>query len=177
MVKNVKLIAVIFILIVSFFILLKGLDKTNNYSPDLNSSKIDFNFKAKFLYSNEESTLYKLIDDKDFSIINIWASWCLPCRDEHAYLLNLKSLNKFNIIGINYKDNEINAKKFIKELGNPYSKIVIDPTGVNSIELGAYGVPETLLINNKSKTILKKYIGPLDDEKFAELKMIIENEN
>ncbi len=177
MVKNVKLIAVIFILIVSFFILLKGLNKTNNYSPDLNSSKIDFNFKAKFLYSNEESTLYKLIDDKDFSIINIWASWCLPCREEHAYLLNLKSLNKFNIIGINYKDNEINAKKFIKELGNPYSKIVIDPTGVNSIELGAYGVPETLLINNKSKTILKKYIGPLDDEKFTELKMIIENEN
>ena len=97
MVKNVKLIAVIFIIIVSFFILLKGLNKTNNYSPDLNLSKIDFNFKAKFLYSNEESTLYRLIDDKDFSIINIWASWCLPCRDEHAYLLNLKSLklNKF----------------------------------------------------------------------------------
>ena len=177
MVKNVKLIVVIFIIIVSFFILLKGLNKTNNYSPDLNSSKIDFNFKAKFLYSNEESTLYKLIDDKDFSIINIWASWCLPCRDEHAYLLNLKSLNKFNIIGINYKDNEINAKKFIKELGNPYSKIVIDPTGVNSIELGAYGVPETLLINNKSKTILKKYIGPIDNEKLTELKMIINNEN
>ena len=177
MVKNVKLIAVIFIIILSFFILLKGLNKTNNYSPDLNSSKIDFNFKAKFLYSNKESTLYKLIDDKDFSIINIWASWCLPCRDEHAYLLNLKSLNKFNIIGINYKDNEINAKKFIKELGNPYSKIVVDPTGVNSIELGAYGVPETLLVHNKTKTILKKYIGPLDDEKLAELKMIIKNEN
>ena len=176
MVKNIKLIAVVSLVIISFFILLKGLNKTNNYSPDLNSSKIDFNFKARFLYSNEESTLYKLIDDKDFSIINIWASWCLPCRDEHSYLLNLKSLNKFNIIGINYKDNEINAKKFIKELGNPYSKIVIDPTGVNSIELGAYGVPETLLINNKSKTILKKYIGPLDDEKFDEIKMIIKNE-
>ena len=156
MVKNVKLIVVIFIIIVSFFILLKGLDKTNNYSPDLNSSKIDFNFKAKFLYSNEESTLYKLIDDKDFSIINIWASWCLPCRDEHAYLLNLKSLNKFNIIGINYKDNEINAKKFIKELGNPYSKIVIDPTGVNSIELGAYGVPETLPVSYTHLTLPTK---------------------
>jgi cytochrome c biogenesis protein CcmG/thiol:disulfide interchange protein DsbE len=86
-------------------------------------------------------------------------------------------LDKLNIIGINYKDNEINAKKFIKELGNPYSKIVVDPSGVNSIELGAYGVPETLLIHNKTKTILKKYIGPLDDKKLNELKMIIKNEN
>ena len=177
MVKNIKLIAVVFLLIVSFFILLKGLNKTNNYSPNLNSSKIDFNFKAKFLYSDEETTLYELINDKDFSIINIWASWCLPCREEHSFLLNLKSLDKLNIIGINYKDNEINAKKFIKELGNPYSKIVVDPSGVNSIELGAYGVPETILINNNSKTILKKYIGPLDDKKLAELKMIIKNEN
>ena len=106
MVKNIKLISVIFLVIVSFFILLKGLNKTNNYSPDLNSSKIDFNFKAKFLYSNEETTLHELINDKDFSIINIWASWCLPCRDEHSFLLNLKSLDKLNIIGINYKDNE-----------------------------------------------------------------------
>ena len=177
MVKNIKLIAVVFLVIVSFFILLKGLNKTNNYSPNLNSSKIDFNFKAKFLYSDEEATIFELINDKDFTIINIWASWCLPCREEHSFLIKLKSLDEFNVIGINYKDNEINAKKFIKELGNPYSKIIVDPSGVNSIELGAYGVPETILISNNSKTILKKYIGPLDDKKLAELKMIIENEN
>ena len=177
MVKNIKLIAVVFFVIVSFFILLKGLNKTNIYSPNLNSSEIDFNFKAKLLYSDEESTLYELINDKDFSIINIWASWCIPCRDEHSYLLNLKSLNKLNMIGINYKDSEINAKKFIRELGNPYSKILVDPSGLNSIELGAYGVPETFLINNKSKTIIKKYIGPLNDEKLTEIKMIIKNEN
>ena len=177
MVKNIKLIVAVFLVILSFFILLKGLNKTSIYSPNLNSSKIDFNFKGKFLYSDEETTLYELINDKDFSIINIWASWCLPCRDEHSYLLNLKSLNKINMIGINYKDSEINAKKFIKELGNPYSKILVDPSGLNSIELGAYGVPETFLINNKSKTILKKYIGPLNDEKLAELRMIIKNEN
>ena len=177
MVKNFKLIVIVFLVILSFFILLKGLNKTNNYSPNINSSKIDFNFKSKLLYSDEELTLYELINDKDFSLINIWASWCLPCREEHSFLLSLKSLDKLNIIGINYKDNDINAKKFIKELGNPYSKIIVDPSGVNSIELGAYGVPETMLINNKSKTILKKYIGPIDNEKLTELKMIINNEN
>ena len=177
MVKNIKLILVVFLVIVSFFILLKGLNKTNIYSPNLNSNKIDFNFNAKFLYSDEETTLYELLNEKDFSIINIWASWCLPCRDEHSYLLNLKSLNKLNMIGINYKDSDINAKKFIKELGNPYSKIVVDPSGVNSIELGAYGVPETILINNQSKIILKKYIGPIDNEKLTEIKNIINNEN
>ena len=168
MIKNIKLIAVVFFIIISFFILLKGLNTTNNYSPNLNSSNVDFNFKTKFLYSNEETTLYELINDKDFSLINIWASWCLPCRDEHSFLINLKSLNKLNIIGINYKDDEANAKKFIRELGNPYSKIVVDPSGVNSIELGAYGVPETFLIKNKTKTILKK---------FVELELIIKNEN
>ena len=177
MVKNIKLIVLVFLVIVSFFILLKGLNKTNIYSPNLNSNKIDFNFNAKFLYSDEETTLYELLNEKDFSIINIWASWCLPCRDEHSYLLNLKSLHKLNMIGINYKDSDINAKKFIKELGNPYSKIVVDPTGVNSIELGAYGVPETILINNQSKIILKKYIGPIDSEKLSEIKNIINNEN
>ena len=67
MVKNIKLIAVVFLVIVSFFILLKGLNKTNIYSPNLNSSKIDFNFKAKFLYSDEETTLYS----DNFLVFNI----------------------------------------------------------------------------------------------------------
>ena len=90
------------------------------------------------------------------------------------YLLKLKSLNKLSIIGINYKDNEKNAKQFISELGNPYTNIITDPKGVNSIELGAFGVPETYLIDNKSKSIIKKFIGPLDNESFAYLTEIIQ---
>ena len=81
-----------------------------------------------------------------------------------------------NIIGINYKDKEKNAKEFLKELGNPYSEILIDPDGIKSIELGAYGVPETYLINGKTNKIIKKFIGPLDDIKFKELVKIIKNE-
>ena len=90
------------------------------------------------------------------------------------FLLNLKSLNKLSIIGINYKDDEKNAKQFLSELGNPYTSIITDPKGVNSIELGAFGVPETYLIDNKSKLIIQKFIGPLDDEVFAKLINIIQ---
>jgi len=175
--KNIKLTVFVLIGFVIFFILLNALEKKNNYLPEKVTNEIETNFKAELLYKNEIVSLQELIKNEDISVINIWASWCLPCRDEHSYLIDLGLIDNIKVIGINYKDSEVNAKKFIKELGNPYSKIVVDPSGVNSIELGAYGVPETILINNNSKTILKKYIGPLDDRKLAELKMIIKNEN
>ena len=90
--------------------------------------------------------------------------------------MDLSSTNNIKVIGINYKDSEANAKKFLKKLGNPYSEILIDIDGTKSIELGAYGVPETFLLNSKSKKVIKKYIGPLNDEKFIEILKIIKNE-
>ena len=173
MYKNIKLISIVLFTLFSFFILLKGLDKSNIYAPEIKESNIDFNFKAKYLFSEKEVFFDELLTNEGMSLINIWASWCLPCRDEHKYLLSLKSINKLSIIGINYKDNEKNAKQFISELGNPYTNIITDPTGVNSIELGAFGVPETYLIDNKSKLIIKKFIGPLDNESFVQLTRII----
>ena len=172
--KNIKLISIVLFTLFSFFILLKGLDKSNIYSPEIKESNVDFNFKAKYLFSEEEVFINELLNNEGMSLINIWASWCLPCKDEHAYLLKLKSLNKLNIIGINYKDNENNAKKFLSELGNPYTNIITDPNGINSIELGAFGVPESYLIENKSKLIIKKFIGPLDDKSFTQLTKIIQ---
>ena len=76
------------------------------------------------------------------------------------------------IIGLNYKDKKNNSIKFLEELGNPFSKILIDPDGTISISLGAYGVPETFLVNNKSE-IIKKYIGPLTNDNISEIKKII----
>ena len=172
--KNIKLISIVLFTLFSFFILLKGLDKSNIYSPEIKESNVDFNFKAKYLFSEEEVFINELLNNEGMSLINIWASWCLPCRDEHAYLLNLNSLDKLSIIGINYKDDEKNAKQFLIELGNPYTNIITDPRGINSIELGAFGVPETYLVDNKSKSIIQKFIGPLDDEAFAKLTKIIQ---
>ena len=140
-------------------------------------------FVSKFVNSiidnldhKELVSLDELINRNNFSIINIWASWCLPCRNEHSYLVDLKKIKNINIIGINYKDEEANAKKFLKELGNPYSEILIDTDGTKSIELGAYGIPETYLINNRTKEVIKKFIGPLNDLKFKEIIKVINNE-
>ena len=172
--KNIKLISIVLFTLFSFFILLKGLDKSNIYSPEIKESNVDFNFKAKYLFSEEEVFINELLNNEGMSLINIWASWCLLCRDEHAYLLNLNSLDKLSIIGINYKDDEKNAKQFLSELGNPYTNIITDPKGINSIEFGAFGVPETYLIDNKSKLIIQKFIGPLDDKAFAKIINIVQ---
>ena len=172
--KNIKFIIIILLSLFVFFVFYKGLEKPNNYLPEKNLNKIEANLVFKNLNNKEEILLGDLINNNSFSIINIWASWCLPCRDEHVYLLKLKNTNKVNIIGINYKDKKSNAIEFLSDLGSPYSEVLTDKDGTKSIELGAMGVPETYLINNE--VVIKKYIGPLDEMKFKEIIEIIKNE-
>ena len=87
-------------------------------------------------------------------------------------LLKLKDEVNLEIIGLNYKDNIINAKKFLKELNSPYRLILSDENGIIAIEWGAYGVPETFLIHNKR--IIKRYVGPLNMNSIIEIKKLIE---
>ena len=174
MIKNIKFIIIIFFSLFIFFIFFKGLEKSSNYLPENNFNKIESNLILKNLYDEKEIFLTELINNNGFSIINIWASWCIPCRSEHVYLLKLKNIYQIDIIGINYKDKKSNAVKFLSDLGNPYLNILVDKDGTKSIELGAIGVPETYLINNK--VMIKKYIGPLNDETFKEIIEIIKNE-
>ena len=86
--------------------------------------------------------------------------------------MKLSRDQNIKLIGLNYKDNLSNAKKFINELGNPYSKILIDKNGLLSIEFGSYGVPETFVIN-KDKIIVKKFLGPLSQKNLNEIESII----
>ena len=86
--------------------------------------------------------------------------------------MTLSKNSDLYILGLNYKDKKNNSIKFKKKLGNPFSKILTDPDGIISISFGAYGVPETFLVNNKSE-IIKKYIGPLTYENISEIKKII----
>jgi len=166
-----KFSILIFILIFVFIVFFKGLYKKHTYYPVSELKKIEFNKKIRTLDNQNEYSIFE-ITDNNFFLVNIWSSWCAPCRDEHKYLVTLKK-DGVDIIGINYKDKVSNAKNFLEKLGNPYKEILIDLDGTNSIELGAIGVPETFLINSDSKEIIKKYIGPIDYNKTVEILEII----
>lgn len=94
------------------------------------------------------------------SIVNIWASWCAPCRAEHPILVELSENKNFQMIGINYKDKPSNALRFLGSLGNPYDIVGVDKNGRSSIEWGVYGVPETFIVDFEGK-IAHKHVGPL----------------
>ena len=97
------------------------------------------------------------------TLLNVFASWCVPCRDEHPVLLELAKDPRFQLIGMNYKDKPDHATVFLTELGSPYSKIGSDQSGRAGIDWGVYGVPETYVIG-KDGTIRYKQVGPLDGE-------------
>ena len=156
---------------ITFYIFYKGLNDSNIYTPDINLKNNIPVFNTKFFFSDEtvkSSSIFKL--DKTY-LLNIWSSWCVPCRQEHSFLMNLNLENKIKIIGMNYKDKKINAENFLKELGNPFKEIFIDLDGTIAIEWGAYGVPESFLIYNNK--IIKKYVGPLNQELIHEIRLLI----
>ena len=162
-------ISIVFILI--FIIFYRGLQNSNIYIPKTSIEKDIPNFNAKIFNSNKKINSQEVFKKDKFYLMNIWASWCIPCRDEHLYLMNLSNQKIIEVIGLNYKDNKSNAKKFLEELNNPYKIIISDEDGTIAIEWGAYGVPETFLIHNKR--IIKKYVGPLNSNSLLEIKKLI----
>ena len=170
--KN-KLIPSIIIIsfIAVFLIFYKGLQETNIYTPNSEIKKDIPIFSSVSFDSKQNVNSSEIFNSNKFYLLNIWASWCVPCRQEHAYLMRLSDSDQVTLIGLNYKDNFNNAQNFLKKLGNPYEKILLDEDGIISIEWGAYGVPETFLIH-KNK-IVSKYIGPLNEELINEIYSII----
>ena len=170
---RVKILLPIFVIffLVIFLIFYKGLNHTNIYTPKIIPNENIPLFKTIEFQSDNEITSKEVFSGNDYYLLNIWASWCIPCREEHIFLMKLKKNEKIEIIGLNYKDKEKNAKKFLNELGDPYKKILSDSDGTISIEWGAYGVPESFLIH-KNK-VIKKIIGPLNDSSFKEIERLV----
>lgn len=96
------------------------------------------------------------------TLVNVFASWCIPCRQEHPILKQLAADGRLNIVAINYKDKSENALQFLNELGNPFHAIGVDPKGKAAIDWGVYGVPESYLVGPDG-TILYKRVGPFDE--------------
>ena len=101
----------------------------------------------------------------ELTLVNVWASWCVPCRQEHPILMELAESGGVKVVGINYKDKAENAVSFLEGLGNPFSAVGIDPNGRTAIDWGVYGVPESYLVGEDG-TILYKKVGPFSEESY-----------
>ena len=99
----------------------------------------------------------------EVTLLNVWASWCVPCRDEAPLLMALAEDHRVRVVGINYKDPPENARRFLGRHGNPFVANGVDSNGRASIEWGVYGVPETFLIGRDGR-IAYKLVGPITAE-------------
>ena len=100
------------------------------------------------------------------SIVNVWASWCGPCREEHPLLVRLSTDERVRVVGINYKDDPENARRFLGTFGNPFSAVGRDSTGRTAIDWGVYGVPETFIVAADGM-ILYRHVGALTADAIA----------
>lgn len=155
------------ILLVALFILFwLGLHKDPRKLPSVLIGKPMPSFASTTLLHDKEIT------DKEFinhiTLLNVWSSWCYPCRQEHDLLLSLqhdqklKSKYHLQLVGLNYKDNNKAAKQFIDTMSNPYDKIIFDPKGELAMNFGVYGTPETFIIDQRG-IIRYRYTGPVNN--------------
>lgn len=97
------------------------------------------------------------------SIVNVWASWCGPCHEEHPFLVALAARTKAPLFGIDYKDDPAEARRFIGRYGNPYTRVGADRSGRVAVDWGVYGVPETFIVDGRGR-IAYKHVGPITAE-------------
>ena len=150
------IIASFFIFVCLFFALNKK--EQNLKSPFLNKPVPEIN-----LNSLKNGKLNNIDFKKEVILVNFFASWCVPCIVEHDFLFQLKKQKSIKIYGINYKDDIKNLKVWLEKLGNPYSKIGIDETGITGINWGVNGIPESFLIDQNG--IIRHKINGIINEK------------
>ena len=166
--KYIGLIIITIFIFVCFFF---GLNKKDQIlkSAFLNKPIPEIN-----LNSLENSKLNENDFKREILLVNFFASWCVPCIVEHDFLFELKKQKPIKIYGINYKDDIKNLKKWLEKLGNPYSKIGMDKTGITGINWGVNGIPESFLID-KNGIIRHKINGVIDEKQIKILLKKIES--
>tara|TARA_B110000438_G_C15763196_1_gene628283 strand:- start:36 stop:551 length:516 start_codon:yes stop_codon:yes gene_type:complete len=169
--QNIIKILISIVLLFVFGVFFVGLNKDTNYNTNSLVGKKIPNISLEYFNKNK---FYKNNDFKknDYTLINFWASWCAPCRIEHPVLIQLSKEKNLKLVGVNFKDKKKQADKFLNDFGDPYDFLTKDEQGKYSVNLGVYGIPESILIN-KDLTILKKFVGPLSAEDFNSIIAII----
>ncbi len=162
--KIIMITPLIALITICSFVLIYILSDRNPQKPP--SSLINKNIPSFNIYNlYDENKTIKNSDLKNkYTLINFFASWCAPCKVEHHLFFKIKEDNPdLFVLGINYKDNEIDAKDYLINEGNPYSFVGIDANGKIGLDFGVFGLPETFLINNKGEIIFK-HIGPITEQ-------------
>ena len=163
--------SILFLLILSTFFYLLIIERNPFDLPSNLLDKNVPNFKTESLLKNENFVSSKEFGN-EIALVNFFATWCQPCREEHVYIKRFSNEKRIRVIGINYKDNSSNAKKWLENLGNPYSDVPVDKNGRIAIDWGVYGIPETFIIN--SKGIIKyRHTGPITEKIYKKINLLI----
>lgn len=150
----------VFLVIVGFLAVGLKIDPKRVPSPLI--GKPAPHFELPTLYDPNEKITPEQLRGKVW-LLNVWASWCVSCRAEHEVVKRFAKLDLAPVYGLNYKDEEDDAKAWLAQLGNPYEASLVDRAGNAGIDWGVYGVPETFVIDKKG-IIRDKVIGPVTDE-------------
>ena len=159
----------LFVLLTFFYLLI--IERNPSEIPSNLLNKNVPNFEVESLLKKE-----RFISSKEFGneviLVNFFATWCGPCRDEHIYIKRFSNEKGIRVIGINYKDNPDNTIKWLKNLGNPYSDVPVDDNGRIAIDWGVYGIPETFIVN--SKGIIKyRHVGQITKKIYKKINLLI----
>ena len=161
-----KLIPLILFVVVVVFLYF-SLNSTSNKLPSPLLGKMFPSVEGRDFYSDESVLLTDLFSDNNMSLVNVWASWCVTCRQEHQMIMKIANNKDLQLIGINYKDTRADGEKYLEVMGNPFDVIVFDPSGKIGLDLGVYATPETFLVNQQG-VILYKHIGAIDSKVWEE---------
>ena len=160
-----KFIPLIVFVVIAIFLYF-SLNATSNKLPSPLLGNFFPNIEAKDFYSDESVLLADLFSD-NITLVNVWASWCPTCRQEHQMMMKIANNKDLQLIGINYKDTKVDGERYLEVMGNPFDVIVFDPSGKIGLDLGVYATPETFLVNQQG-VILFKHIGAIDSKVWEE---------
>ena len=161
----------LFLLILLTFAYLLVIDRNPQAIPSNLINKKIPNFEASSLFKDEKFIFSQELKP-EIVLINFFATWCKPCRDEHSYIKKFSEQKKIRVIGINYKDDPEKTIKWLNDLGNPYSDVLLDKKGQIAIDWGVYGIPETFVVN--SNGIIKyRQAGPITKKIYRKINSLI----
>ena len=163
--------SVLFLLILSIFFYLLMIERNHFELPSNLLNKNVPIFETESLLKNKN-----FVSSQEFGneiiLVNFFATWCVPCREEHVFIKRFSNEKGIRVVGINYKDKPKNTIKWLKNLGNPYSDVPIDKNGRIAIDWGVYGIPETFIVN--SNGIIKyRQAGPITKKIYRKINSLI----